>query len=91
MEWLKSLRSVAIELHENIDAIEQWRTTLTDKQRRRLRGPLQNVRRWKRETGQTQSNRTNAVARRRCFPGTTRADKTGFRPETGLCPRDLSR
>jgi len=59
----KSLRSVAIEMHENIDAIEQWRTTLTDKQRRRLRGPLQNVRRWKRETGQTQSNRTNAVAR----------------------------
>src|SRR6476660_1000400 len=27
----KSLRSVAIELHENIHAIEQWRTTLTDK------------------------------------------------------------
>ena len=46
----KSLRSVAIELHENIHAIEQWRTTLTDKQRRRLQGPLQNVRRWRAET-----------------------------------------
>jgi hypothetical protein len=44
--------SVAIEMHENISAIERWRATLTDKQRRRLAGPLQNVRRWKRENGQ---------------------------------------
>ena len=59
----KSVRSVAIELHENIHAIEQWRTTLTEKQRRRLQGPLQNVRRWKREIGQVQSKRCDAVAK----------------------------
>jgi hypothetical protein len=46
----KSLRSIAIEMHENIDAITRWRSTLTDKQRQRLDGPLQNVRRWRRET-----------------------------------------
>jgi hypothetical protein len=51
----KSMRSVAIEMHENISEIEKWRATLTDKQRRRLAGPLQNVRRWRRETGQTKS------------------------------------
>ena len=50
----KSPRSAVLEMHENVSAIETWRSTLTDKQRRRLQGPLQNVRRWKRETGQVQ-------------------------------------
>lgn len=43
----KSVRSVAIELSENIAAIEHWRTTLSDKEQRRLTHPLSNVRRWR--------------------------------------------
>jgi hypothetical protein len=43
----KSVRSVAIELHENISAIEVWRSTLSEKDRRRLVHPLSNVRRWR--------------------------------------------
>jgi hypothetical protein len=49
----KSVRSVAIELHENANAIEAWRATLSEKQRRRLVHPLSNVRRWR---AATQSN-----------------------------------
>jgi hypothetical protein len=40
----KSVRSVAIELHENAKAIEA--STLPERQRRRLVHPLSNVRRW---------------------------------------------
>jgi hypothetical protein len=43
----KSVRSVAIELHENIEAIAAWRMTLSEKERQRLIHPLSNVRRWK--------------------------------------------
>jgi hypothetical protein len=43
----KSVRSVAIELHENAKAIEAWRATLQERQRRRLVHPLSNVRRWR--------------------------------------------
>jgi hypothetical protein len=43
----KSTRSVAIELHENAAAIEAWKATLPEKQRRRLIHPLSNVRRWR--------------------------------------------
>jgi hypothetical protein len=43
----KSVRSVAIELAENITAIEQWRSTLDERTRRRLVHPLSNVARWK--------------------------------------------
>ena len=43
----KSVRSVAIELHENAHAIEQWRSTLDERTRRRLVHPLSNVRRWR--------------------------------------------
>jgi hypothetical protein len=90
----KSLRSVAIEMHENIHAIEQWRTTLTDKQRRRLRGPLQNVRRWKRETGQTQSKRTNAISSSApCESGAVARAKAAWRRFVSLCealPPDLA-
>lgn len=42
-----SVRSVAIELAENIEAIKTWRETLTEKERRRLVHPLSNVRRWR--------------------------------------------
>ena len=42
-----SVRSVAIDLHENVGAIEQWRSTLNEKDRRRLVHPLSNVRRWR--------------------------------------------
>jgi hypothetical protein len=55
-EWTKanqfgtipaSVRSAAIELHENIDLITAWRSTLSEKQRASLVHPLSNVRRWK--------------------------------------------
>jgi hypothetical protein len=58
-EWMKanhfdrmpsSLRSVAIEMHEHIAEITAWRSTLPERQRQRLNGPQQNVRRWRRET-----------------------------------------
>jgi len=59
----KSTRSVAIELHENIEAIEQWRTTLTEKQRRRCVHPLSNVRRWRAATAQNKSSGTDSVSK----------------------------
>lgn len=40
-------RSVAIELHENVEAIEAWRDTLPERQRKRLVHPLSVTRRWK--------------------------------------------
>lgn len=46
----KSVRSVAIELHENSTAITAWRATLPEGQRKRLVHPLSNVRRWKAAT-----------------------------------------
>jgi DNA-directed RNA polymerase specialized sigma24 family protein len=46
----KSVRSTALELHENIAAIEAWRTTLTEKQRRRRIHPLSNVAAWRKAT-----------------------------------------
>ncbi len=51
----KSTRSVALELNENIAAIEAWRSTLTEKQRRRCVHPLSNVRRWRSATAQAKS------------------------------------
>jgi hypothetical protein len=54
----KSVRSVAIELHENAKAIEAWRATLPERQRRRLVHPLSNVRRWKAASGQYQALRS---------------------------------
>jgi hypothetical protein len=53
----KSVRSVAIELHENAKAIEAWRATLPERQPRRLVHPLSNVRRWQAPTGQYQAQR----------------------------------
>ena len=46
----KSVRSVAIELHEHAAEVERWRATLTEKQRKRLVHPLSNVRRWRQAT-----------------------------------------
>jgi hypothetical protein len=46
----KSVRSVAVELHENANAIEAWRATLPERQRKRLIHPLSNVRRWRAAT-----------------------------------------
>ncbi len=46
----KSVRSVAIALHENAPAIEAWRATLPEKQRKLLVHPLSNVRRWRKAT-----------------------------------------
>ena len=60
----KGVRSLAIELNENIIAVEQWRMTLSEKERIRLQGPQQTLRRWKVETGQvTQSKRPRDTAR----------------------------
>lgn len=49
-QMAKSVRSVAIELHENAPAIEAWRATLPERQRKRLIHPLSNVRRWRAAT-----------------------------------------
>jgi hypothetical protein len=58
-EWTKrngfgamkaSTRSVAIAMNEHIAEITAWRVTLPERQRQRLNGPQQNVRRWRRET-----------------------------------------
>jgi hypothetical protein len=46
----KSLRSASIELAEHAKEITAWRSTLPEKQRRRLTGPLSNVRRWQAAT-----------------------------------------
>jgi len=59
----KSTRSHAIELSENIIAIEAWRSTLTEQRRRRLQGPQHNVLQWRRETGQVQNKRSNAITK----------------------------
>jgi hypothetical protein len=53
-----SVRSVAILLHENANAIEVWRATLPERQRKRLIHPLSNVRRWKAATGQYEIQRS---------------------------------
>jgi len=43
----KSVRSVAVEMYENLPAIETWRSTLSERDRRRLVHPLSNVNRWR--------------------------------------------
>jgi hypothetical protein len=59
----KATRSVALDLNENLSEIEAWRTTLTEKERRRLVHPLSNVRRWRKATTPKSDGRTeNAVA-----------------------------
>lgn len=59
----KSVRSVAIELHENATAIEAWRATLPERQRKRLVHPLSNVRRWRAATGQSHALRSQDIKR----------------------------
>jgi hypothetical protein len=46
----KSVRSVALELHCNIESITEWRATLPERLRKRLVHPLSNVRRWRAST-----------------------------------------
>jgi hypothetical protein len=46
----KSVRSVTLELHANIEAITAWRDSLPERQRKRLIHPLSNVRRWRATT-----------------------------------------
>jgi DNA-directed RNA polymerase specialized sigma24 family protein len=54
----------ALELNENVTAIEQWRTTLKDKQRRRcVVHPLSNVRAWRKATAQNKTNDTDDVSK----------------------------
>jgi hypothetical protein len=55
-----STRSVAIELHENIDAIEPWRNA--DKRRHRLVNPQSIVKRWRKET-QPQAQKVEDAAK----------------------------
>jgi hypothetical protein len=55
-----STRSVAIELHENIDAIEPWRDA--DKRRHRLVNPQSIVKRWRNET-QPQAQKVEDAAK----------------------------
>ena len=42
-----SVRSVALELHENIGAIEEWLATLPERERRWLVHPIRVTRRWR--------------------------------------------
>jgi hypothetical protein len=49
----KAIRTAAIDLHENISAIEAWRMSLPERKRKRMQGPWQNVRQWR---AATQSN-----------------------------------
>jgi hypothetical protein len=57
-----SVRSVAIELHENIGSIERWRSTLPERQRKRLVHPLSVTRRWKAATTEAKKIDTQEVA-----------------------------
>jgi hypothetical protein len=69
-------RSHAITLHENLEAIDEWRATLPDKQRRRLRGAQQNVKRWRKATRQGERRHDDvamALAAWRCFVSRVRA------------------
>jgi hypothetical protein len=68
----KSTRSVAIELAENIEAIEAWRDTLPERQRKRLVHPLSVTRRWRASTAHgngkcPQDLRRDAIASWRKF------------------------
>jgi hypothetical protein len=51
-------RSVAVELHENAEAITAWRDTLPERQRKRLVHPLSVTRRWKAATEQYEVQRS---------------------------------
>jgi hypothetical protein len=63
IDMLKSTRSHSIELVENLSSIEYFRATaLTEKERRRLQGPQQNVRRWRRAQ-QTAEPKRDDIAR----------------------------
>jgi hypothetical protein len=46
----KSTRSWTLALSENVEAIEQWRSTLPERERQRLRNAQSIVRKWQRAT-----------------------------------------
>jgi len=74
----KSTRSVAIELAENVEAIEAWRDTLPERQRKRLVHPLSVTRRWRASTAHgngksPQDLRRDAVAAWARFCASVRA------------------
>jgi hypothetical protein len=52
-------RSVAVELHENAEAITSWRDTLPERQRKRLVHPLSVTRRWKASTAHNGKSSTD--------------------------------
>jgi hypothetical protein len=51
----KQTRYWCLQLNDNLLAIEQWRTSLSERQRRRLVTPVAVVRHWQRATGQLKS------------------------------------
>ena len=62
----KSTRSVAIELAENVEAIEAWRDTLPERQRKRLVHPLSVTRRWRASTAHGNGKSPTRPTTRRC-------------------------
>lgn len=52
----KGARSWALALNENLPAIEQWRQTLTERERQRLINPQSVVKRWQCATAQPKTN-----------------------------------
>jgi hypothetical protein len=62
----KSTRSVAIELAENVEAIEAWRDTLPERQRKRLVHPLSVTRRWRASNSARQWQEPTRPTTRRC-------------------------
>jgi hypothetical protein len=61
-EMQKGVRSAALDLHANIEAIETWRATLPERQRKRLVHPLSNVRRWRAATSRQDGCRADPQA-----------------------------
>jgi hypothetical protein len=77
----KGTRTYAILLYENLADITAWRTErLTEAQRKRLAGPQQNVKRWRRETNQPPP--------RPCTDELVRQTKVVLRKFTSLPARD---
>ncbi len=58
----KATRSWAIILHERGTDIEQWRTALSERERKRLINPQSVVKRWQRETQKNGEQRRDDVA-----------------------------
>jgi hypothetical protein len=59
----KQTRYWCLQLNDHLPAIEQWRTTLPERQRRKLINPVSVVRHWQRATGQLKSRCTDDMQR----------------------------